>query len=129
MTDVPNARLVLPHRATPARIEAEPRPAGARASRALGWLALFWALAPLVFFIPPHLPWVLAAVAAGIFFAWREWRGEYLVRSFTGSCPECGNVLSVEPGSKIGLPHSMTCYQCHHHPVLEAGAPPMTPNP
>jgi hypothetical protein len=100
-------------------IEVTYRPPRARMTRALLALLGFWALIPLVFFIPPHLPWVLAAFTAGVYFAWRNWAGEYVVRSFTGVCPRCGAQLSLAPGTRIRLPHAITCYQCHHHPVLQ----------
>ncbi len=116
----PAARLTLGgHPTVPARVEVTFLPARGRAIRALLSLAVCWALMPVVFFLPPHVLWVLAAFTAGIWLAWRSWSGEYVVRSFEGACPRCGSPLALPPGSRIGLPHRMTCYQCHHHPVLE----------
>ena len=116
----PPSRLMLPgHEPTPARTEITYRPRSLRLTRALMYLVGFWALAPLVFFIPPHIPWALAAVVLGIYFAWANWTGTYQVRSVQGSCPRCGNALAVEAGTKIRLPYRMTCYQCHHEPHLE----------
>jgi hypothetical protein len=76
-------------------------------------------LAPVLFFIPPHVPWVLLAVGGGTYLGVRQWRGEYVVSSFTGECPRCHTALTIAPGTKIRLPHSMDCFQCHHEPVLE----------
>lgn len=120
----PPARLTLAgHEPTPARAEVVYRPRSARLTRALLSLFGFWALAPLVFFLPPHLPWALAAVAAGIYFGWTNWAGTYQVRSVEGACPRCGNPLTVKPGAKISLPHKIVCYNCHHEPHLQiAGA-------
>jgi hypothetical protein len=115
-----NALLTLRgHEPRPAGVELTYRPPRTRSVQALLSLLGFWALIPLVLFIPPHLPWALAAFAAGIYFAWRSWTGEYVVHSLAGSCPRCGSELSLKPGSRIRLPHALTCYHCHHHPVLQ----------
>jgi hypothetical protein len=87
--------------------------------RALTLLLVFWALVPLVFFIPPHLPWALGAFAAGIYFALRSLRGEYVVEAFSGSCPRCGQPLAIAPGTLVKVPYTVTCYNCHHEPALQ----------
>jgi hypothetical protein len=116
----PSARLRLPgHEATPARAEVVHRPRSLRLTRALHSLLGFWALAPIVFFVPPHLPWTLAAFALGIYFAWVNWSGAYEVRTVEGKCPRCGNTLTVKPGTKVSLPYKITCYHCHHDSRLE----------
>ena len=116
----PPAQLRLPgHEPTPVQAEVLYRPRSVRLTRALLFLGGFWVLAPIVFFIPPHIPWALLAFGAGIYFAWANWSGSYEVRTLEGTCPRCGNPLSVKPGSKISLPYKMTCYHCHHEPQLE----------
>lgn len=115
-----SARLTLRgHEPRPAELEVEYRDARTRMTRAALSLVGLWLLAPLVFLLPPHLPWGFGAVIAGIFFAYRQWTGEYIVRRFEGGCPRCGTALSLPPGSRIRLPHAMNCYHCHHEPVLE----------
>lgn len=115
----PPAILRLPgHEPTPAQARVIYRPRSLRLSRAILSLALFWGLAPVVFFIPPHLPWVLTALAFGVYFAYANWTGTYEVRTFEGTCPRCGSVLEIKPGNKISLPHKMVCYRCHHEPRL-----------
>ena len=104
------AELVLVHRGT-----------RTRATRALLSLVSFWVLAPLVALVPPHVPWALLAFLAGIYFAFRQWTGEYVVQRFEGACPRCATPLPLPPGSRIRLPHAMVCYSCHHEPVLEVG--------
>jgi hypothetical protein len=116
----PAARLVLAgHAPTPARVQVRPRPRKQRMTRALTLLVVFWALVPLVFFIPPHLPWALGAFAAGIYFALRSLRGEYVVDALSGACPRCGEPLEVAPGTLVKLPYTVTCYGCHHEPALQ----------
>lgn len=114
------ARLSLRgHDPAPARLEVVPRSRKTRTTQALLALLGFWALAPLVALLPPHIPWALAALGAGIYFAWRNWSGEYVVRGFEGSCPRCGAALEIRPESRIRLPHEMNCFACHHQPILE----------
>ena len=121
MTHAPTtARLVLRgHEPRPATLDVEYRSPRTRATKALLSLVGFWVLAPLVFLLPPHIPWGVGAVLAGMYFGYRHWTGEYVVHRFEGSCPRCGSALSLPPGSRIKLPHAMNCYQCHHEPVLE----------
>lgn len=120
----PPARLHLPGSGTaPAEIEAIAQPRGARLTRAL--LALFgsWALIPLVFFIPPHFPWVAAAFGGGLYLALRFWRGELYVSSFEGACPRCGTALELKPGARIRRRQTLDCYGCHRQPELIVDAP------
>lgn len=81
------------------------------------------AVMPLVFVIPPHLLWPVLVLGAGLYFARREWVGEYEVVRFEGACPRCGDPLSVEPGTRIRGRQRLECYGCHREPelVLEAG--------
>ncbi len=115
-----NARLVLPgHESVPASADVIYRPARERSTRAILTLVGFFVLAPIVFFVPPHIPWVLIAFGSGIYFGLRQWRGEYVVQSFTGECPRCHSPLTIEPGTRIRLPHRLDCFNCHHEPSLE----------
>lgn len=107
------------HEAIPARLDVIPRSGRTRLTRAVLALLGFWMLAPLVFFLPPHLPWALGAVTAGVYFAFRQWSGELVVTAFEGSCPRCGAALAIPSEARIRLPHTMNCFACHHQPVLE----------
>jgi hypothetical protein len=50
--------------------------------------------------------------------AWRSLHGHYRVRSFEGDCPRCGEAIRLAAGSRIGSPHGLVCYTCHHEPEL-----------
>lgn len=116
---VPANLTLWAHKPTPAKVDLTYRSPRSRSIRAMVTLGLCWALAPLVFFIPPHIPWALAAFLAGIFLAYRQWAGEYRVHGFQGTCPRCGNELTLKPGATITVPHKLNCFQCHHEPVLQ----------
>lgn len=116
-------RLELPGSGTgSARVEVTHQPRGARGLRAMGVILVSWALIPLVFFIPPHLPWVLLAFFGGLFVAWRLWRGTFLVRTFEGDCPRCGEPLKLDPGTRIRSRHTLDCFNCHRQPDLVVAA-------
>jgi hypothetical protein len=117
-----DARLTLRgHDPKPAALEVEYRSPRTRATKALLSLLGCWVLVPVVAFIPPHIPWVIVAFIAGIYLSVKQWRGEYVVQRFEGACPRCGAVLPLPAGSRIRFPHAMTCFQCHHEPMLEVG--------
>lgn len=121
-TITPPARLSLGgHDPAPARVEVVFRPSSLRLRRAALSLGAFWVLIPIVFFIPPHLPWVLIAFGLGVYFAYSNWSGTHEVRSFEAGCPRCGKGLEIKPGSRIRPPHKLVCYACHHQPRLELG--------
>lgn len=116
---LPATLSLFGHRPTAAHVDVYYRPRSARLTRAALSLLGFWALGIVVFFIPPHVPWVLLAVGSGLYFAYASWQSTYEVRNFEGSCPRCGSALEIEAGSKIRPPHKMTCYNCHQQPYLE----------
>ena len=105
----------------PASARFRPRSARERALRALGAVALFWIPIPVVFLVPPHLPWALLAFGLGLFFGLRQWRGTHVVEHFGGRCPHCGEALELEEGSKVRMPLRLTCYGCHREAVLRMG--------
>ena len=95
------------------------RPRSVRVTRAAVSLLGFWLLAPIVFFLPPHIPWAAGAFLAGLFFGYRNLRGTFIVHSFTAPCPRCQSPLVIAPGEKIRSPHTLDCYNCHFSPELE----------
>ena len=113
------ARLTLPASGSAsASVEVEHQPRRQRRVRAAGIAAAAVAFAPVVFFVPPHFLWPLVVLVTGGYFAYREWTGAYVVRSFEGACPRCGAPLSVEPGSRIRQRQRIECYGCHREPEL-----------
>lgn len=119
-TLAPRAQVTLrAHTSAPARVELVRRSAAGRFLRAAGWLLLCWGSVPFLLWIPPHYPWVGAALLAGVYLAHRSWTGRYGVRSFAGICPRCGSPLSLGVDRIIDLPHTLTCFSCHFEPRLE----------
>lgn len=118
-TETRRVRLVLPASGTaPGTVELEPRPRRQRTLRVAVILAATLVLTPAVFFIPPHFLWPLVVLVLGAYFARREWRGEYVVLSFAGECPRCGDPLTVAAGSRIRSGQRVECYGCHREPEL-----------
>lgn len=112
------------HEPAPARVDLVRRTRKTRLTKTLVVLLGSWVVAPILFFIPPHVPWVLGALVAGGYFAYRQWTGEFEVNSFAGACPRCGAELTIPPGTRIGLPHRINCYSCHHESSLVVDDPP-----
>jgi hypothetical protein len=122
----PSARITLSaHPSAPARVEVVYQPVLDRATRSLASLLICWGLIPVAVFVPPHYPWVIALLAFGGYFAHRYWTGRYVVQAFSGSCPRCGRALELGAGTRIDLPHTLTCFGCHHEPVLEVVPAPL----
>lgn len=114
------ALLTLPaHTPAPARVEVVPEPLPRRVLLTGATAVFFWGLAFLLVVLPPHYPYFLGALAFGIYFPHRYWTGRYRVRAFAGTCPRCERELKLAPGSRIGLPHTLTCFACHFEPRLE----------
>lgn len=102
----------------PADVEVIYQSRATRLSRALVVLGVTLLVMPVVFFIPPHFVWSLAALGAGLYLARRYWIGQYYVVSFAGACPRCGADLEIGDGTRIGRTHSLDCYGCHRQPQL-----------
>lgn len=123
-TETRRARLVLPASgAAPAVLEVEPQPRARRAARAAAIVVGTVALAPATFLVPPHFLWPLVVLAVGFFFARRHWIGEYVVRSFEGACPRCGEALTVDAGARVRARQPLECYGCHREPELVLAEP------
>jgi hypothetical protein len=107
--------------ATPADLLVSPRSETQRVTRTVLTIAATILLAPLLFLIPPHIEWLVMTTLTGIYWARKNWTAEYVVASFSGTCPRCYAAISINAGTTLRLPHSVVCYSCHEHPSLEAG--------
>jgi hypothetical protein len=115
----PAARILLRgHDSRPAHLEVVRFSPLGWAMRTTGYVGA-WMTGTLASFALTWDPFVtLVPFAVGMAYAWRAFRGRYLVRAFRGECPRCETPLEVKTGAKIALPHALVCYHCHHEPLL-----------
>lgn len=106
------------YEATTADVKLIPRTTSWRMTRALLSLAVGLGAAPIVFFVPPHVPWVLGAVGLGGFFARRFAMERRTLVSLAGKCPKCGNDLTIAKHVALRDPHEIACPQCMHGLLL-----------
>ena len=102
-----------------AHMQARYQPRPARVGRSLASLGAGTVGAVALFFVPPHFPWVIGSLGAGIYFARRFWRGEYRVDTFEGACPRCSEPVQLSPGERVSFPTRITCFGCHHDVAVE----------
>ena len=95
-----------------ARIEA--RSTGWRARRAALALAAGLIAAPAVGLVPPHAPWALGALAMGLLTARRRWAEEHTLHFLKGSCPRCGEGISISRPARLRHPHAISCPSCQN---------------
>jgi hypothetical protein len=74
----------------------------------LGW----WLLAPVVFWIPPHIPWVLLVLAIGAVRALNRFREHRTLVSLRGPCPKCGTEQDFTETGRMKHPHTVHCASC-----------------
>jgi hypothetical protein len=106
--------------ATPAHVEVISRAPSWRVSRALLSLAVAWGAIPIVFWLPPHFPWVLGAFVLGIYFAWKHFTEHHTMTVLRGSCPKCAAPQTLEKPVRFRTPFKLSCAQCHHDLYLVA---------
>ena len=96
---------------TEARARVIERTAAWRRSSALTQL-LLWLLAPLVFWIPPHIPWVLLVLGVGAYRALNRFREYRTLVSLRGTCPKCGTEQEFRERGRMKNPHAVHCANC-----------------
>ena len=74
----------------------------------LGW----WLLAPVVFWIPPHVPWVLLVLGIGAVRALNRFREHRTLVSLRGACPRCGTEQEFGETGRMKQPHTVHCAHC-----------------
>ena len=118
------ARIVLPgHRDVHASVDVLPTTTGARIARTLLLAALWGGLTAATFFVTIFDPFMTSMpLFVGAVMTYKSWRGRYKVTEFRGACPRCAEPIKLKTGSKIGTPHHMVCYNCHHEPDLYLAA-------
>jgi hypothetical protein len=115
----PVARLeIFGFQPTRAHVQVIARPKSWRVSRSLGYLALCWCALPVVALVPPHIPWVIGAFSAGIYFARKFWLEHFTLVSMRGTCPKCAHDLSINKPVRLKTPHVITCSNCQHQVLL-----------
>ncbi|HWV57994.1 MAG TPA: hypothetical protein VNZ57_11120 [Longimicrobiales bacterium] len=111
---------------TAARLIAHRRSKTACRGTALLILIGSWIVAPLTFFIPPHLEWPIAILLGGAYLARRAWTRDLVVVEFSGTCVKCRANIGIRAGATLAIPHTLTCARCGHTLVLEYGEAPET---
>lgn len=106
------ARLVFAGgQASEARARVIERSAAWRRSAALmqlGW----WLLAPVVFWLPPHIPWVLLVLGIGAVRALNRFREYRTLVSLRGACPKCVTEQEFRETGRMRQPHVVHCANC-----------------
>lgn len=110
-----------------AALEVLPRSRGWRVLRASGFFGAGLVLAPVVGVVPPHAPWVAAALGIGGFLGIRKWRERFTLVSFQGNCPRCGEAVRIRAGIPVRPVLSVPCEACHFDTRLEVALPAATP--
>jgi hypothetical protein len=111
-------------RPTAARVRVVHRSSGWRLGHAALYLLLCWGAILLVMWVPPHIPWALAAFLLGIFFAVKYIRERYTLLELDGTCPRCAAPVRQDQPGRLGLPHRLYCSNCHQPLLLRVHVDP-----
>jgi hypothetical protein len=94
-----------------------PRGRAWRAGGAARTMGVSVVIAPFVAIVPPHVVWLMGALATGAFLARRRYVERFTLVSVEGVCPNCGSKLSVKP-TRLHTPHQIPCDTCHFASLL-----------
>lgn len=119
MQEVTGRLEAFGHEPTTARLKIIPRPASWRVPRALLSAVVGLGAAPVVFFLPPHVPWALASVGLGLFFARRFALETTTLVEMHGTCPKCGAAVTVDAPVALRSPHEVGCPSCLKGLILD----------
>ena len=120
----PTAWIILPgHPEVPAHLSVRRYSRLARLSRTI-WYAFLWMISTLgTVVITMGDPFITGIpLFVGGVMTYKSWGGRFRVMEFHGACPRCHEPIALKPGSKIGSPHHLVCYHCHHEPDLYLAA-------
>ena len=85
------------------------------AARTMG---IFLVIAPVAAIVPPHAPWGIGALAAGVILARRRMIERFTLIALEATCPKCGAPLRVKR-TRLRTPHAISCEVCHHQSSLK----------
>ncbi|MDH3222223.1 MAG: hypothetical protein OEO23_00795 [Gemmatimonadota bacterium] len=111
------------HDAVEADLLVIPRSAAWRLGRTARVSGGFLLLTPVVGIVPPHAPWIAAALMGAVIMGRRRWTERYSVAAFKAPCPRCGHELALGPGTRLRTPHPISCDGCGHESLLSAALP------
>lgn len=120
----PTAWIILPgHPDAPAHLSVVRYSQLARLYRTTLYAFLWIGSTMVTFLITLFDPFMTAMpLFLGAVMTFKSWRGRFRVTAFEGACPRCHEPIQLKPGSKIGSPHHLVCYSCHHEPELYLAA-------
>ena len=90
-----------------------------RLRRALVAFSVGLVIAPFVALFPPHAPWALGALGLGALAARRRWIEDHSLLAVDGSCPNCGNRITLRKVGRLRHPHPLACESCHYELALD----------
>jgi hypothetical protein len=120
----PTAWIVLAgHPDAPAHLSVERYSRVARLYRTALFAILWIGSTVATFFVTIFDPFMTSMpLLVGAMLTYRSWRSRFRVMEFHGACPRCHQSIALKAGSKIGSPHHLVCYHCHHEPDLYLAA-------
>jgi hypothetical protein len=116
--EVPARLVFMGGQSSQAQARVIERSAAWRRSQAIKDLLLL-VLAPAVFFIPPHVPWVVLVVGVSLVRAFNHVREHRTLLSLHGACPKCGTEQEFSELGRMGSPHKVTCASCKWDSYVE----------
>ncbi|HBE00115.1 MAG TPA: hypothetical protein DC060_18195 [Gemmatimonadetes bacterium] len=99
----------------------QPRGRRWRVGGAARTMGIFLVIAPMMAIVPPHAPWLIGALTAGIILTRRRLIERFTLISLEGTCPKCDTTIDVKR-TRLRIPHPLTCQSCHHQASLKVPA-------
>ncbi|HAC07455.1 MAG TPA: hypothetical protein DCF71_16535 [Gemmatimonadetes bacterium] len=99
----------------------QPRGRRWRVGGAARTMGIFLVIAPMMAIVPPHAPWLIGALTAGIILTRRRLIERFTLISLEGTCPKCDATIDVKR-TRLRIPHPLTCQSCHHQASLKVPA-------
>ena len=116
--DVAGKVALFGYDSTPATVHLQPRSRSWRVGGSVRTMAVAVVVAMVMVVVPPHVPWLLGALAGGGFLARRRWQEHFTVMGVDGTCPRCGGVMKAATG-RLRSPHPVTCEACNFEASVE----------